>query len=79
MLFVVKAPDDVKIYVLVYPIGKEFMNLFTFFAILFPLPLRIRTWEIGYFFRGLTRSLPQVRGNAFGEMSVSSMDTRCLK
>jgi len=73
-----QSPDDVKSYVLVYLIGKEFMDLFVFFAILFPLPVRIRTGKIGYFFGGLTRPLPQVRGNSFGEMSVSSMNTGCL-
>ena len=54
------------------------MGFFVFFAISLSLPVRIRTWEIGYFFGGLTRPLPQVRGNSFGEMSVSSMNTRCL-
>ena len=65
MLFVVKAPDDVKIYALVYPIQEEFMGFFVFFAISFPLPVRIRTGEIGYFFGGLTRPLPQMSAGKF--------------
>ncbi len=78
MLFIVKAPDDIKIYALVYSIQEEFMRIFVFSTISLPLPVRIRTWEVGYFFGGLTRPLPQMRGNFFGEMSMSSMDTRCL-